>query len=108
MIDHNPAIASIKNTIIDKKDRIESLKYDDSMTSFVEKEIKSLEKYIDNLEGSIATLTTFTNEPSKIINNHKRLKIFKGKEEIEVSIIEKNGKQYVIVPLEVLPEKISF
>ena len=107
MINHNFAIEILKNVIKDLKEFISEANNAANKTS-LEYIIKEKKRELDNLEGSLTTFITFTNKPLKVKNNTLRLKATKNNEEIKINVIEKDGKKYAIVPLEILPKYIKY
>ena len=107
MINHNIAIEILKNNIRDIQEKITCLKNKNTFEFTKEAEAIELQR-IDNLQGTIVTLLMFINEPLKIHNNQLRLKIIKKSNEIKINTITKEGKDYAIVPIEILPKLISF
>jgi len=105
---HELALSILKTSIEDIKGTIEYLKRDG-----VKRNATSIAKFNNNIEditGTIAIVTTLINQPFKVKNNNLRLKIFKNKnkEVVDVNVIKKEGKEYAIVPLEILPDTIIF
>lgn len=107
MINHNTSIEILKNNIQDIKNRIKFLNDGDAFEFY--KEAKTAElKSIDDIEGTIAQLTSFTSKPLELKSNALRVKLIKNNETINIHTIEKEGKKYAVVPIELLPKIISF
>ncbi len=107
MLDHKDSIEILKSNINDINERITFLKEGGAFEYTKEVEKADLQK-IDNLQGTIAMLMSFTNQPLKLKNNTLRLKATKSSDEIKINVIKKEGKEYAIVPLEILPSIIKY
>ena len=107
MVNHELAKQMLINGLENKKSELELL-ISGGNDDFTNNRIEILKVEVESLESSLQLFVHVTTKAIKFKNDKLRLKATKNSDEIKLNVIDKGGKKFVIVPIELIPKIISY